>query len=123
MKFDELSNRVLGCAIEVHRQLGPGLLESTYEQCFAYELNRAKIPFKIQQPLPVKYKQIILDCAYRIDVFVDDRLIVELKTVDQLLKIHEAQLLTYIKLAQVKVGLLINFNVGILKNGIKRFVF
>lgn len=92
MKFDELSNRVLGCAIEVHRQLGPGLLESTYEQCFACELNQAQIPFKIQQPLPVKYKQIILDCAYRVDVFVDDRLIVELKTVDQLLKIHEAQL-------------------------------
>src|SRR5262245_23960382 len=123
MKFDELSTRVLGCAIEVHRQLGPGLLESSYEQCFAYELSRRQIHFKIQQPLPVKYKQIILDCAYRVDVFVDDRLIVELKTVDQLLKIHEAQLLTYMKLAQVKVGLLINFNVGILKNGIKRFVF
>ena len=123
VKFDELPNRVLGCAIEVHRQLGPGLLESTYEQCLAYELNRAKIPFKIQQPLPVKYKQIILDCAYRVDVFVDDRLIVELKIVDQLLKIHEARLLTYMKLAQVKVGLLINFNVGTLKNGIKRFVF
>ena len=122
MKFDELSNRVLGCAIKVHRELGPGLLESTYEQCLAYELNRAGILFKIQQPLPVEYKQIRLDCGYRIDVFVDDRLILELKSVDQLLKIHEAQVLTYMKLAKVRVGLLINFNVEILKKGIKRFV-
>ena len=122
MKFDELSNKVIGCAIEVHRELGPGLLESTYEQCLAYELSRAGIPFKIQQQLPVKYKEIILDCGYRIDLFVDDRLIVELKCVEQLLKIHEAQILTYMKLVNVKVGLLINFNLEVLKKGIRRFV-
>ena len=122
MKFDELSSKVIGCAIEVHRELGPGLLESTYEQCLAYELNRAGVPFKIQQQLPVAYKEIELDCGYRIDLFVDDRLIVELKSVEQLLKIHEAQVLTYMKLANIKVGLLINFNVEILKKGIRRFV-
>jgi GxxExxY protein len=122
VKFDELSNKVIGCAIEVHRELGPGLLESTYEQCLAYELNRAKIPFKLQVELPVEYKQIRLDCGYRIDLMADDRLIVELKSVDQLLAIHEAQVLTYMKLAGMKVGLLINFNVAVLKNGVRRFV-
>jgi len=122
LEFDDLSNRVLGCAIEVHRQLGPGLLESTYEQCLAYELNEARIPFKIQQPIPVLYKEIKLDCGYRADLFVGECLIVELKSVEQLSKIHEAQLLTYMKLANVRIGLLINFNVQMLKKGIKRFV-
>jgi len=123
VKFGDLSNRVIGCAIEVHRELGPGLLESTYEQCLAYELNRAKIPFKLQVALPVDYKEIRLDCGYRIDLLADDRLIVELKSVDQLLKIHEAQVLTYMKLAGVTVGLLINFNVDVLRKGVRRFVF
>ena len=123
MKFDDLSNKVIGCSIEVHRELGPGLLESTYEQCLAYELNRAKIPFRLQVELPVQYQQIKLDCGYRIDLLVDDRLIVELKSVEQLLRIHDAQVLTYMKLAKVNVGLLINFNVEMLKKGIKRFVF
>ena len=122
MKFDELSNKVIGCAIEVHRELGPGLLESTYEQCLAYELTEAKIPFKLQVELPVEYKRIKLACGYRIDLLADDRLIVELKSVDQLLKIHEAQILTYMKLAAVRVGLLINFNVYVLRRGVKRFV-
>ena len=122
MKFDDLSNAVLGCAIEVHRELGPGLLESTYEQCLAYELNRAKIPFRLQVALPVDYKEIRLDCGYRVDLFVADSLIVELKSVDQLLKIHEAQILTYMKLSRVRVGLLINFNVEVLRKGIRRFV-
>ncbi len=122
MIFDDLSNKVLGCALEVHRELGPGLLESAYEQCLAYELNRAKIPFKLQVELPVEYKQIKLDCGYRIDVLIEDQLIIELKSLDQLLKIHEAQLLTYMKLAKVKTGLLINFNVDVLKKGIKRLV-
>jgi len=122
MEFDDLSNRVLGYAIEVHRELGPGLLESTYEQCLAYELIPARIPFKIQQPIPVAYKQIKLDCGYRVDLLVEDRLIVELKSVEQLLKIHEAQVLTYMKLANIRIGLLINFNVQMLKKGIKRFV-
>jgi GxxExxY protein len=122
VKFDELSNKVLGCAIEVHRELGPGLLESTYEQCLAYELNRAKIPFQLQVALPVDYKQIRLDCGYRIDLFVDNSLIVEVKSIDQLLKIHEAQILTYMKLTKVRVGLLINFNVELLKKEVRRFV-
>jgi GxxExxY protein len=106
----------------VHRELGPGLLESTYEQCLAYELNRANIRFKLQVELPVEYKQIKLDCGYRIDLLADDRLIVELKSVEQLLKIHEAQILTYMKLAAVSVGLLINFNVDVLRKGVRRFV-
>ena len=122
MKFDELSNKVIGCAIEVHRELGPGLLESTYEQCLAYELKRAEIPFKLQVEVPIEYKQIKLDCGYRIDLLADGQLIVELKSVDQLLKIHEAQLLTYMKLAGVRVGLLINFNVDVLRKGVRRFV-
>jgi len=122
VKFDELSNKVLGCALEVHRQLGPGLLESAYEQCLAYELRHANVPFRVQVELPIQYKQIQLDCGYRMDLLVADRLIVELKSVDQLLKIHEAQILTYMKLAKLKVGLLINFNVEVLRQGIKRFV-
>lgn len=122
MEFDELSNKVLGCAIEVHRELGPGLLESTYEQCLAYELNRAGVPFKLQVELPVEYKKIRLDCGYRIDLLADERLIVELKSVDQLLKIHEAQIPTYMKLPRVKVGLLINFNVDVLRRGVRRLV-
>jgi GxxExxY protein len=122
MKFDRLSNQVIGCAIEVHRALGPGLLESTYEQCLAHELKTADIPFKLQHSLPVVYKDIRLDCGYRIDILVDDELILELKSVDTLLPIHQAQLLTYMKLAKKPTGLLINFNVEILKHGIKRMV-
>jgi GxxExxY protein len=94
MKFDKLSNRVIGCALEVHRHLGPGLLESTHEQCLAHELNIVGITFKLQHPLPVRYKNIKLDCGYRIDLLGDDTLIVELKSVDKLLPIHQAQLLT-----------------------------
>ncbi len=122
MAYDKLSERVIGCAIEVHRTLGPGLLESTYEQCLAYELTQSRIPFKLQSPLPVEYKGVNLDCGYRVDLFVDDRLIVELKSVDQINDIHKAQLLTYMKLSNAKVGLIINFNVKLLKDGIKRFV-
>ena len=122
MDFDTLSKRVIGCAIEVHRELGPGLLESTYEQCLAHEFCQAGIDFRLQYPLPVKYKDAQLDCGYRIDVLVQDTLILELKCVESLLPIHEAQLLTYMKLANIKTGLLINFNVLLLKSGIKRFV-
>ena len=122
MEFDELSNRVIGCAIEVHRHLGPGLLESTYEQCLASELAEAEIQFRLQAELPVKYKNKTIDCGYRIDLFVDEALIVELKSVDRLLSIHKAQLLTYMKLANIRTGLLINFNVQVLKDGIKRMV-
>jgi len=122
LDFDELSNRVIGCAIEVHRNLGPGLLESTYEQCLAYEFGMADITFKLQHPLPVEYKNIKLDCGYRIDLFVENSLIIELKSVERILPIHQAQLLTYMKLSGTSVGLLMNFNVEYLKNGIKRMV-
>jgi GxxExxY protein len=122
LKFDKLSSRVIGCAIEVHKNLGPGLLESTYEQCLAYELKRSIIPFKLQHPLPVEYKGVKLDCGYRIDMLVDDKVIVELKSVDSILPIHQAQLLTYMKLSSIKIGLLMNFNVKYMKTGIKRMV-
>ncbi len=122
MEFDDLSNRVIGCAIEVHRHPGPGLLESTYENCLAYELNLKAVKFKRQHPLPVFYKDIQLDCGYRIDLLVENDLIVELKSVEELKAIHEAQLLTYMKLSCIKKGLLLNFNVKKLKDGIRRFV-
>ena len=123
MEFDDLSNRVIGCAIEVHRILGPGLLESSYEQCVAHELSRHGITFQVQHPQPVRYKGILLDCGYRIDILIENQLIVELKKSVEMIKgIHEAQLLTYMKLAGIKVGLLINFNNTRLKDGIKRFV-
>jgi len=122
MDFDELSGKVIGCALEVHRYLGPGLLESTYEQCLAHEMKLTEMSFKIQHPLPVEYKGIRLDCGYRIDLFIENSLIVELKSVDKILPIHQAQLLTYMKLANIGIGLLINFNVQYLKSGIKRMV-
>jgi len=122
LEFDGLSKKVIGCAIEVHRNLGPGLLESAYEKCLAYELECNGIPYAVQTPVPVKYKGIQLDCSYRIDLLVHDKLIVELKSVDRLLNVHQAQLLTYMKLADVSTGLLINFNVQILKDGLKRVV-
>ena len=122
MKFDLLSKRIIESAIEVHRTLGPGLLESTYEQCLAYELKQRGIDIKVQCPLPVEYKTIKLDCAYRIDILVEDKLIIELKSVEALLPIHEAQILTYMKLAKINTGLLINFNVRKLKDGLKRYV-
>ena len=122
MEFDELSNKVIGCAIEVHRNLGPGLLESTYKQCLAHELKIEGMPFKLQFPLPVEYKGIKLDCGYRIDLLVANILIVELKSVENVLPIHQAQLLTYMKLSGIKIGLLMNFNVKYMKDGIKRMV-
>lgn len=122
MEFDELSSKVIGCAIEVHKQLGPGLLESTYEQCLSYELLCAGIQHETQKELPIEYKGTKLECGYRVDLLVDNKLIVELKAVDKLLPIHEAQILTYMKLANVKTGLLLNFNVVRFKDGIKRLV-
>ena len=116
-----LSETVIGCAIEVHRNLGPGLLENAYEQCLAHELSSQGVLFKLQVPIPVQYKQIKLDCSYRLDFLVDECLILELKSVDKLIKVHEAQILTYMKLAKVSTGLLINFNVSRLINGIKRY--
>ena len=122
MEFDELSRSVIGCAIEVHRNLGPGLLESTYRQCLACELSHAGILFQMEVPLPVRYKDILLDCGYRIDLLVRGELVVEIKSVEALLPIHQAQILTYMRLANVPIGSLINFNVTRLQTGIKRFV-
>jgi len=117
---DSLTEKVIGAAIEVHRALGPGLLESAYEECLCYELGQQGVLFQRQVGLPVIYKAIRLDCGYRMDIVVEGRLVIELKTVEALSPIHEAQLLTYLKLSGVHTGLLMNFNVPILKNGIKR---
>jgi GxxExxY protein len=122
MEFDPLSWQVIGCAIEVHKALGPGLLESAYEECLAHELDLQGIRHRRQHPVPIQYKGKRLDCGYRIDVLVNDQLVLELKAVERLLAIHEAQLLTYMRIAEVPVGLLINFNVPRLRDGIKRFV-
>lgn len=122
MEFDALSRQVIGCAIEVHKALGPGLLESAYEECLVHELVLQGIPHRRQHPLPIEYKGVRLDCGYRIDVLVEDKLVLELKAVERLLGIHEAQVLTYLRLARVPAGLLINFNVPRLRDGIKRFV-
>ena len=122
MEFDELSNKVIGCAIEVHKILGPGLLESAYERCLSFELTCANISHNVQKELPVEYKKVKLDCGYRIDMLIENGIIVELKSVDKILPIHEAQLLTYMKLSGIKIGLLMNFNVCRLKDGLKRFV-
>ena len=122
MNFDPLSHRVIGCALEVHRTLGPGLLESSYEQCLAHELSLAGLVYELQRPLTVQYKGIRLDCGYRANVVVNGELLVEPKAVDAMQPIHEAQLLTYLKVSGLKVGLLMNFNVEILKQGLKRIV-
>ena len=119
---NSLTGRIIGCAIEVHKHLEPGLLESTYEQCLARELNLSSIPFRIQYGLPVDYKGIKLDCGYRVDLLIDNQVIVELKAVELIKNIHKGQILTYMKLAKIPVGLLINFNVPILRDGINRFV-
>jgi GxxExxY protein len=118
----QLTETVIGCAIEVHRALGPGLLESAYEICLCRELSLRKIQFECQRPLPVTYKGVKLDCGYRADLIVDERVLVEVKAVDQLAAIHDAQLLSYLKLSGLKVGLLINFNVRILTHGVRRKV-
>jgi GxxExxY protein len=117
---DLLSEKIIGAAIEVHRVLGPGLLESAYEECLCHELSCLEIPFQRQVALPVSYKGVKLDCGYRMDILVPGKLIIELKTVERLLGVHEAQLLTYLKLIHVPVGLLINFYTSILKSGIRR---
>lgn len=123
MLIDEaLTEQVIGAAMEVHRQLGPGLMESVYQACLAHELYLRNIKSEREKPLPIVYKGAHLDCGYRLDFLVEEKVIVELKAVEQLLPIHEAQLLTYLKITGCKVGLLINFNVPLLKHGIKRRV-
>jgi len=121
MTDNQITEKIIGCAIEVHKQLGPGLLESAYEECLVYELKQAGLNTERQVAVPVIYKNIKLDCGYRIDVLVENKIIIELKTVDSFAPVHEAQILTYMKFAHKELGLLINFNVTLLKNGIKRF--
>jgi GxxExxY protein len=120
--LNQITESVIGAAMEVHRVLGPGLLESAYEACLAFELAQRGLKIEQQKPLPVVYRQVKLDCAYRLDFLVEKSVIVELKVVDSLAPIHKAQLLSYLKLSGCKVGLLINFNVNVLKNGIVRVV-
>ena len=120
--YSELTSKIIGCAIEVHKSLGPGLLESAYEECLSYELSKAGLKIERQKALPVVYKEIKLDCGYRIDILVENAVVIELKSVDALNPIHEAQILTYMKFSDKKVGLLINFNVTLLKNGLKKYI-
>lgn len=121
MTKDSLTGKIIGCAIEVHRFLGPGLLESAYAQCLAWELSQAGLAFEIEKPMPVKYKSVFLDCGYRIDLLIENEVIVELKSVAEIKGIHKAQLLSYMKLSSIDTGLLINFNIKLLKNGIHRY--
>jgi GxxExxY protein len=118
----ELTEKIIGAAIEVHKQVGPGLLESAYQACLARELALVGLHFEQEKSIPVEYKGILLDCGYRLDFLVENKVIVELKTVDELNDTHKAQLLTYLKVTHFKVGLLINFNVPVLKDGIKRLI-
>jgi len=122
MTINEITEAIIGSSIEVHRELGPGLLESAYRQCLCHELTLRGMPFVCERPLPVVYKGLRLDCGYRVDLVVADAVVVELKTVDRLAPVHDAQLLTYLRLGGWKVGLLINFNVELLRNGIHRRV-
>jgi len=120
--MNELTQKIIGAAIEVHKALGPGLLESAYEECLAHELLIANVSFERQVPLPVSYKSVQLDCGYRLDFLIEHTVVLELKAVESLQPIHEAQLLTYLKLGGWPIGLFINFNVPVLTKGIKRMV-
>ena len=122
MKVNEITEAVIGAAIEVHRALGPGLLESAYIQCLCYELTLRKIPFELELPLPVVYKGIKLDCGYRVDMVVVGAVVVEVKAIEHIAPVHEAQLLTYLRMGGWQAGLLINFNVPVLRDGIVRRV-
>lgn len=122
MEVNEITRTIIGCAIEVHKQLGLGLLESAYEECLAFELEQKGIHFERQKALPIQYKSIQLEYGYRIDLLVENCVVVELKSVEALNPIHDAQILTYMKFSEKKIGLLINFNVLILKDGLKRLI-
>lgn len=121
-KRDPLTEKVIGCAIEVHRNLGPGLLESAYQRCMLFELRKQGLAVETEVPMPVNYKGEIMDCGYRIDMLVEKSLIVELKAVEALLPIHEAQILSYMKLSGIRIGLLVNFHQSRLVDGLKRFI-
>jgi GxxExxY protein len=122
MEINDITRTIIGCGIEVHKQLGPGLLESTYEECLVFELKQKGLQVERQKPLPIQYKDIQLEYGYRIDLLVENTVVIELKSVDILHPLHEAQLLTYMKFSEKKVGLLMNFNVLVLKDGVKRFM-
>ena len=121
-RVNELTGKIIGSGIEVHRALGPGLLESIYEECLCYELHQQGIKFERQKELPIHYKNVRLNSGYRIDLLVDNSLVIELKAVEYVLPVHKAQILSYMKLLNSKIGLLMNFNVPVLKDGITRFV-
>jgi GxxExxY protein len=122
MEINQVTERIIGCAIEVHKQLGPGLLESAYEECLAFELENAGLIIERQKPIPVVYKKIKLDCGYRIDILVENLIVIELKTAEEFNPVYEAQILTYLKFSEKRIGLLINFNVKLLKDGLKRYI-
>ena len=122
MDLNTLSSEIIGSAIEVHKTLGPGLLESAYEECLCYEFDLRKLSFERQKPLHVKYKDVKLDCGYRLDIIVEDSIILELKSCEQIEPIHRAQLLTYLRLSDLQLGLILNFNVPVMKDGIIRMV-
>ena len=117
-----ITQNIIGAAIEVHRVLGPGLLESAYEECLAHEMSNRDLRFRRQQPLPVHFKAVHLDCAYRLDFVVEEQVVLELKAIEKILPVHEAQLLTYLRLSRLKCGLLFNFHAPVLKQGIRRMV-
>jgi GxxExxY protein len=119
---NSLSNIIIGCAIEVHRHLGPGLLESAYQECLYFELIKARLKVEKEKPMPIIYKEVKLDHGYRIDLLVNSKVVIEIKTVEAFTDVHTAQVLTYLKLGNYKLGLLLNFNVTSLKNGIKRII-
>jgi len=122
MTENEISKIIIGCAIEVHKQLGPGLLESAYQECLLYELKLAGFKVQKEKPMPIVYKEVKLNHGYRIDLLVEDKVVIELKTVEYLNDVHLAQVLTYLKLGNYKLGLILNFHVTMLKNGIKRII-
>ncbi len=122
MTYNELTHQIIGAAIEVHRLLGPGLLESAYEECLSHELTLRNLKFRRQVPVPVVYKGIKLECGYRMDIVVEECVVLELKSIESVAPVHEATVLTYLRLSDKRLGLLINFNVAILKDGVRRFV-
>lgn len=122
METNQITEKIIGCAIEVHKHLGPGLLESAYEECLDYELQHAGLKTERQMPVPVCYKEVKLNCGYRIDILVENTVVIEIKTVDSFNPVHEAQILTYMKFSQKRLGLLINFHVVLLKQGLKRYI-
>lgn len=122
MHENEIANIVIGCALDIHKSLGPGLLGSAYQQCLYYKLQKEGLKVQKEKPMPLEYEEVYLDCGYRIDLLVEDKLVIEIKSVEALKNIHMAQTLTYMKLGDYKLGLLINFNVNMLKQGVKRVI-